>query len=257
MIIKKNELISVIMPAYNAEKTLSQAIESVLKQSYKYLELIIVDDCSNDQTLLLARKYEKQDKRVHVLSNQTNRGVSFTRHKAVKEATGKWLAFLDSDDVWMSDKIEKQIALQRKRNAKLTFTGSAFMNSEGDRINSQLHVPAEICYRQLLKQNLISNSSVLVNKAAYQKHEIIGDSMHEDFACWLKMLRDGETAYGIDEPLIIYRLSPNSKSGNKLKAAKMNWNTYRGIGLGIMTAGYYMIWYAVNGVKKYSNLKNV
>ena len=250
-----DELISVIMPAYNAQETLACAVDSVLSQTYKKLELIIVDDCSKDDTLRIAQDYALADRRIKVLHNAQNSGASRTRHNAVEAASGKWIAFLDSDDAWVSDKLEKQVILQKKKNATLVFTGSAFMNAEGDPLDWTLHVPAEIRYRRLLKQNLISNSSVLVLKESYQKNEILGSNMHEDFACWLNLLRSGEVAYGIDEPLLIYRLSPNSKSGNKIKAMKMNWNAYRRAGLTPFEAAYYMCWYAVNGLIKYSHLR--
>lgn len=250
-----NELISVIMPAYNAERTLAKAVDSVLSQTYQNIELIIVNDCSKDNTYKLMCAYADKDCRVKLINNEMNSGVSVTRHKAIEAARGKWIAFLDSDDAWRTDKLEKQMQLQKSKGCKLIFTGSTFMDASGAPIDSILHAPQEICYKKLLKQNLISNSSVLVEKACYKKYEAMGDEMHEDFACWLKMLRSGIIAYGIDEPLLIYRLSTNSKSGNKLKAAQMNWNTYRAVGLNVFTASYYMIWYTINGVMKYSNLR--
>ena len=116
-------------------------------------------------------------------------------------------------------------------------------------------MPEEIGYRKLLKQNLVSNSSVLVKAELYREHMTIGDNMHEDFACWLKILRLGEKAYGIDEPLLIYRLSTNSKTGNKWKSAKMNWKTYRAIGLNIPESAYYMLWYTAKGLLKYRHFR--
>lgn len=248
-------MISIIMPAYNAEKTLEYAVRSVLVQTYKDFELIIINDCSKDRTPVLIQDLMREDSRIRTINNDKNSGVSLTRHRGVETANGEWLAFLDSDDAWMPDKLEKQVALQRKSGANLLFTGSSFINADGKRINAILHAPERIGYRKLLKQNLISNSSVMVRKALYQKHESLGDNMHEDFTCWLKALRSGETAYGIDEPLLIYRLSPTSKSGNKVKAARMNWNTYRAIGLNVFQAAYYEAWYVVNGLLKYRKLK--
>lgn len=252
-----NELISVIMPAYNAEKTLGQAVKSVLDQTYPFFELIVINDCSLDRTASLAKQYALMDSRVRVLENGVNSGASRTRHKGVEAARGRWLAFLDSDDAWARDKLEKQIAVQKERQAKLVYTGSAFMNADGVPLNWILHVPVQIGYRKLLRQNLISNSSVLILKDCYLRFEALGDGMHEDFACWLRLLRSGETAYGIDEPLLIYRLSPSSKSGNKLRAAMMNWNSYRAVGMSALVASYYMVWYAINGLLKYAHLREV
>lgn len=124
------ELISIIMAAYNAEKTIEQAIESVLNQTYSNFELLVVNDCSEDQTVSLVRRIAEKDRRVRLISNKKNSGVSFTRKHGLKEATGKWIAILDSDDAWAPEKLEKQIALQKKTNADLLFTGSAFMDSD-------------------------------------------------------------------------------------------------------------------------------
>ena len=140
-------------------------------------------------------------------------------------------------------------------NADLLFTGSAFMDLDGQPIDWYLHAPAEVTYRQLLKQNVLSNSSALVRKELYAKHYAIGDGMHEDFAIWLSILKEGKKAYGVDEPLLIYRIAKSSKSGNKVKAAKMNWNTYRYVGLNPLEAFYYECWYMVKGLLKYKNLK--
>ena len=246
-------LISVIMAAYNAEKTIERAIRSVLSQSYQNFELIVVNDCSTDRTAALVEAF--QDERIRLINHPVNRGVSKTRHRGVKEAKGEWIAILDSDDVWMREKLEKQVLLQNKTNAEILFTASAFMDKDGKQLNWILHAPAEIGYRKLLKQNLVSNSSVLIRKKLFQQNEVMGDCMHEDFACWLSVLKSGRKAYGVDEPLLIYRLSDESKSGNKMKAAKMNWNTYRAIGLNVWEAGYYMVWYTVNGMMKYRNLR--
>lgn len=248
-------LISIIMAAYNAEKTIEKAMKSVLMQTYSNWELIVINDCSIDNTFSMAQCFALQDQRVRVLENQVNSGVSRTRHYGVVQARGEWIAFLDSDDAWTKDKLEKQVRLQKEKNAELVFTGSNFMDADGNDINWMLHAPEEIGYRKLLKQNLVSNSSVLIRKELFLQNETIGDEMHEDFACWLRVLREGRTAYGVDEPLLIYRLSRDSKSGNKLKAAKMNWNTYRAVGLNRVESFYYMVWYTVNGILKYKNLK--
>ena len=249
------DLISIIMPAYNAEKTLSQAVCSVLDQTYQNYELIIVDDCSTDGTTALAQSFCDRDPRIRLLQNEANSGASKTRHYGVDQARGRWLAFLDSDDVWAAEKLEKQMTLQKHSGADLVFTGSAFMDSESTPKDWTLHVPETISYRKLLKQNLISNSSVLVRKDRYLECECLCNGLHEDFVCWPRLLRSGAQVRGIDEPLLIYRLSPSSKSGNKLNAAKMNWRAYRAAGLNIPTAAYYMVFYAVNSLLKYRHLK--
>lgn len=247
-------LISIIMAAYNAERTIEVAINSVINQTYRNWELIVVNDCSKDSTLDIISAFAIQDSRIRIVNNDVNYGASQTRHNGLMKAKGEWVAILDSDDMWTSNKLEKQIGLQLKTGAEILFTGSAFMNDRGERLNWVLHVPDKIGYKKLLKQNLISNSSVLVKAELFKRYEAIGEDMHEDFACWLKILRTGRVAYGIDEPLLIYRLAKESKSSNKIRATIMNWNTYRFIGMNIFQSIYYQIGYAFNGIRKYINI---
>ena len=255
MLHKEFGLVSVIMAAYNAEKTIEQAINSALSQTYTNFELLVVNDCSKDRTAELVKGIAATDGRVRLISNVKNSGVSYTRKHGLEEANGSWIAILDSDDAWAPEKLEKQIELQNRTNADLLFTGSAFMDADGHPIDWYLHAPAEVTYRQLLKQNVLSNSSALVRKELYARHYAVGDGMHEDFAIWLNILKEGKKAYGVDEPLLIYRIAKSSKSGNKIKAAKMNWNTYRYVGLNPIEAAYYEGWYMVRNVIKYMNLK--
>ena len=251
--VNSSELVSIIMPAYNAEKTLAQAIQSALSQTYENFELLIIDDCSTDSTGQLARSFH--DSRIRVLTNEKNSGACRTRHNGVAQARGQWLAFLDSDDIWQPDKLEKQLALQKQQNADLVFTGSSFISQDGIPKDWTLHVPETISYRKLLKQNVISNSSVLVRRQYFLDCECLCNGLHEDFVCWMRILKGGALACGIDEPLLIYRLSPHSKSGNKLKAAKMNWRAYRAAGLSVPYAAYNMVFYTVNSLRKYRHLK--
>jgi teichuronic acid biosynthesis glycosyltransferase TuaG len=252
---QNKDLISIIMPAYHAEKTLTMAVESVISQTYPNWELIIIDDASGDRTWEIANTFAQRDSRIRLLRNEGNCGVSETRVRGLQAAQGQWIALLDSDDAWKPDKLQKQLTLASQTGAQLVFTGSAFMRSDGSNINWVLQVPQTISYRKLLKQNLISNSSVLVRKDCYQRHQFIGDDLHEDFVCWLGFLRAGGIARGINEPLLIYRVSSNSKSGNKLRSAAMTWRSYRTVGLHILAAAYYMVWYTLSGLMKHRHLK--
>lgn len=247
-------MISIIMAAYNAEKVIGSAIKSVLRQTYTDFELIVAEDGSTDKTAAVVEQMAQGDSRIRLLRNGENRGVSYTRKYAAEMACGNWIAILDSDDIWQPEKLEKQINLQQQTNADLIYTGSAFMNAQGDRLDWEMHVPETVNYKKLLKQNIISNSSALVRRELYLKYYASEDGMHEDFALWLSMLKDGKQARGIDEPLLVYRLSKNSKSGNKIKAAKMNWKTYRYVSLNPLTAAYYEMCYVLNGIRKYAKL---
>lgn len=131
-------LVSIIMAAYNAEKTIELAIESVLNQTYSNFELLVINDCSKDGTAKLVEAFSAKDNRVRLISNEKNSGVSFTRKHGLEESNGSWIAILDSDDAWAPDKLEKQIKLQKRTNADLLFTGSAFMDPDGQPIDLML-----------------------------------------------------------------------------------------------------------------------
>ncbi len=248
-------LISVIMAAYNAEKTVGFAVDSVLKQTYENFELLVINDCSTDSTEKIVKEYAAKDARVKLITNPENLGVSLTRLEGLKQAKGDWIAILDSDDAWMPEKLEKQITLQKRLNADVVFTAVTYIASDGKSLNWVLNVPESVNYKKLLKQNIITNSSAITKKDLFEQYYAIGDDMHEDFAIWLNILKAGYKAYAIDEPLTIYRVSVNSKSGNKFKSAVMNWKTYRYMKMNIFSSAYYMCWYTVNGILKYRNLK--
>ena len=249
-------LISVVMPAYNCEKYIGQAVDSVIAQTYSNWELLILDDRSGDGTPRVIENLREKDTRIRTFQNETNLGAGNTRNRGVELARGKWIAFLDSDDMWAADKLEKQLELLAQEDkAVLLYTGSGFVDESGKPLDFVLRVPRRIDRKRLLRQNLVSCSSVLVRREYMLRHPFPAQSdMHEDFAVWLQILREEEYAYAVDEPLLIYRLSPASKSGNKLKAARMNWHTYRRSGLSFFRSLYYMGWYTVNGIRKYRQL---
>ena len=253
-----SELVSVIMPAYNSARTLEDAASSVLEQTYENIELLIADDDSSDDTSEICQALASKDSRVHVITNTSNQGALKTRLKAIREAKGEWIAFLDSDDLWKPDKLSKQLALRDDTGCDLVYTGSSFIDENGRPFEWIMHVPERIEYRQLLRQNIISNSSVLMSKEAFLKFAPeSGDAhdMHEDFACWLGMLKAGCEARGIDEPLLIYRFSSSSVTGNKLDSAKMRMNTYKYVGLGFFSRLCCQMCYSVNGIRKYRHLR--
>lgn len=252
----REPLISIIMPAYNCEKYITQAVKSVIEQTYQNWELLIINDASNDSTPNIINALAKMDLRIFTYNNEENKGVSETRNRGVSLAKGAWIAFLDSDDMWMKKKLEKQVEfLKNNETAELIFTGSAFMNEENHRAEYVLHVPQKVGFRELLKQNVISCSSVLIKKEHLLTYKMPSDKLHEDYTVWLRTLKKGKAAYGLDEPLLIYRISSNSKSGNKLKAAKMQFRVYRFVGLNVCLASYYMVWYAVRNIKKYRRIQ--
>ena len=251
--IKSNPLISVIMPAYNSERYIKKAVESVLFQTYTNWELLIIDDASSDGTYKILS--EISDDRIRIFRNETNQGVAYSRNLGAKKASGEWLAFLDSDDMWEFDKLELQLIFATERNeGKLFFTGSAFMNETGEQINYILHVPTKISMNEILKQNLISCSSVIVDKETFLNNPMPEcPGMHEDFASWISILKHEKYAYGLDRPLLIYRIQSDSKSGDKVSAARMQWRTYRKAGINTFRSISNMFYYSINGITKHKS----
>ena len=222
-------LVSIIMPAYNSEKFIRQAVDSILGQTFTNYELIVVEDCSTDKTLDILNEYSSENSRITLIRNEKNSGVSYSRNRAISIATGEYIAFLDSDDMWDNQKLEKQVNYVKSNpNADFVFTGSAFIDENDKPLNHILHVPDKISFNDLLKQNIISCSSVFIKRSIIQDIKMPNDKMHEDFATWLTILKNQKYAYGIDEPLLIYRLSSNSKSSNKIKAAHIQMHILYG-----------------------------
>ena len=244
-------VISVVMPANNAAKFISAAIESVLSQTYADFELIVIDDCSKDQTYSIAKSYAQRDSRIVLLQNRQNFGVSATRNYGVNTARGEWVAFLDSDDMWRNDKLEKQLALLREYpDAKISYTASSFIDCDGRPYNYIMPAESKMTYHMLLRKNLLSCSSVMVRRDVISRVGMADDRMHEDYSAWLLILRETPYAYGVNEPLLIYRLSQNSKSSSRLKSARMIYHSYRYVGYGFVFSYYLMLRYSVHSISK-------
>ncbi|WP_353097075.1 glycosyltransferase [Tissierella praeacuta] len=247
---------SIIMPAYNAERYIEESIKSILYQTCTDWELIIIDDCSNDQTPNICKSYTEHSENILYFRNPSNKGVAESRNRGVSLAQGEWIAYIDSDDCWHPQKLELQLRLAAEKQARFIFTGSSFINENSVSLEYCLPVPLEIFYKELLKQNIISCSSVLIHKELMLRYPMEnGSEMHEDFAVWLKILQNEKiSAYGIDQPLLIYRISSTSKSGNKIKAGIMTYRVYRHIGVSIIPACYYWICYFFRSLNKYKHL---
>ena len=232
-------IVSVIMPAYNAEKYIDKAIESVLNQTDISLELIIIDDGSTDQTLSIVEKY-KTYPNITILQNETNLGVATTRNKGIAIANGKYIAFLDTDDWWTADKLKKQVELIEEKQCVLTYTARELFDDQGLPTGNVIPVHEEISYEELVKHNIINCSSVLMATEVAREFYMEHDDSHEDYLMWLKVLKKYKFAYGINEPLLKYRLSLQGKSRNKLKSAKMTYKVHRYLGTNPIKAFFYM-----------------
>lgn len=218
-------LVSVVMPAYNSEKVLAKSIESVVAQTYADWELLIIDDCSRDATAEIARLFAEMDSRIRVIRLELNRGAAHARNCGIKEARGRYVAFLDSDDQWLPEKLSIQMEFLSNRGEALCF--SAYrrfgLNSHREKL---VRAPERVSYDDLLGGNVIGCLTVLIDRSR------VGDFRmpairHEDYAAWLSILRQGHIAWGIQEELARYHLSESSLSGNKLRAAVWTWRIYR------------------------------
>ena len=241
--------VSVIIPAYNCKNTLKKAIDSALIQDVS-LEVIVLNDCSEEDLDPVMKEYEK-DERVIYVKNPANLGVAATRNRGISIAKGEYIAFLDSDDWWLPGKLLHQLKRMEKDNTVISSTGRQLRSFDGEDMGKYIPVQEFVTYKDLLKHNSINCSSVVVKKAVIKEFPMEHDECHEDYITWLLILRKYGRGSGIDKPYLQYRMSKDSKSGNKLKSAKMTFQVYRHMGYGMVKSCLCFCSYALNGVKKY------
>lgn len=244
------EKISVVIPAYNSAETIEAAVDSALSQSVP-VEVIIIDDCSDDNLEQVLERY-KADGRVTVFVNPENIGVAASRNRGVGLASGEYVAFLDSDDMWEPDKLERQLERLKETGAVLCSTARELINEDGSRTGRVIEVPEKVTYKLLLRGNVINCSSVLIRREIALEFPMGDDDIHEDYICWLRILKKYGSSVAINKPLLLYRQMRNSKSGSKLTSARMTFQVYRKMGFGFLKSCGYFICYAVNGILKYA-----
>lgn len=248
---KNKELVSIIVPVYNAEKFIDETINTVLNQSYQDFELILVNDCSKDDSIKLIKKYK--DKRIKLLNNESNSGAATSRNNGIKEAKGKYICFLDADDLWDDKKLEKQVKFMQEKDCEFSFTGYEFADSNGIPNGKKVYIPERIKYKQALKNTTIWTSTVMFNMEKLTKEDIFMPNVRrgQDTATWWKVLKKIECAYGLNEILSFYRRSDETLSSNKLVALKRTWNLYRNVEkLNLFYSIYNFIFYCINAVKR-------
>ncbi len=244
-------LVSVIMPSYNSAKYIGEAVDSVLNQTYKNWELIIIDDCSTDSSLNVLEKYN--DNRIRVLKNKENNGAAVTRNKGLEVANGRYVAFLDCDDVWHRDKLWLSLKFMVENEYIFVCTDYTVVKEDNDFVTEYVPKKDSYRYKNILKHNCIGCSTVVLDR------DFLGDVLmpvnapkREDFACWLKILRHGRRAYVLHRSLTIYRRRDSSVSSRKAKMAKYQWNVYRKVErLSFIKSLYYLAHWAIKGVFKY------
>ncbi|MCT4614491.1 MAG: glycosyltransferase [Marinifilaceae bacterium] len=246
-----NNLISIITPSYNSAQFINQTIDSVITQSYTNWEMIIVDDSSSDKSREIISLYQKKDARIKSIFLKENVGAAEARNKALEIAKGNYIAFLDSDDLWKSNKLMKQIEFMAKNQYAFTYTAYDIINEAGQFRNKIISVPKMINYNQYLKNTIIGCLTVVIDKNQVGDFRMPNIRSSHDMALWLLIMKRGFIAHGLNENLASYRIVSTSNTSNKLKAAKEVWKVYREVEqLSVLKSLYSFIFYGYNAILK-------
>lgn len=222
------DMVSIVVPVYNAERFLPETIGLVQKQTYRDWELIFVDDCSSDNGAAIVRQYAKDDTRIRLIQQEVNAGAARSRNLGISQANGRYLCFLDADDIWTSQKLEKELAYMKEKKAAFVFTGYEFADAKGEGLGKIVHVPETISYEQALKNTTIFTSTVMIDRDKIADTDIYMPQIaSEDTATWWHILKKYQIGYGLDENLVRYRRTEGTLSSNKLVAIQRIWGLYR------------------------------
>ena len=239
-------LVSIITPAYNCANYIGTTIESVLSQTYSYWEMIIVDDCSSDNTEEVVLRYASKDSRIKYKKLEVNSGAAVARNVAMSMATGQYIAFLDSDDVWLPDKLSTQIQFMQENDYKFTCTDYEQIDETGRRLGKIIHCRKKADYNRVLLDCPIGNSTVMYDVTQMGKFEVPNIRKRNDDALWLKMLKSEKFIYGLNQVLVQYRVRHDSISANKFQLIKYHWVLYRKIEhLNIIRSIFYILHWGV------------
>jgi len=222
-----NNLVSVITPSYNSSKFIDECVNSVISQSYSNWELLIVDDCSDDSSKELLLDLERRDERIQVIFLDNNIGAANARNVAILKAKGKYIAFLDSDDSWDSQKLYKQISFMIKNEIAFSYTSYQSISENGLDIIRVINAPYKMSYNNYLKNTIIGCLTVVIDKEKVGDFEMPSIRSSHDMALWLLIMKRGFDAYGLNENLANYRIVSTSNSSSKLDAAIDVWRVYR------------------------------
>ncbi len=244
-----NEIkVSIVVPVHNAARCIEDTIQSVRSQTIQDWELILVDDCSTDCSVEIMERYVCEN--VQIIRLKKGVGAAGARNKGLQAAQGRYLAYIDADDLWSPDKLERQLAFMDEQDCAFSFTGYEFADEHGVGVEKIVHVPAKMNYRKALKNTTIFTSTVMFDLNKIQKNLLTMPNVaSEDTATWWKILKKGYIAYGFDEALTLYRRSSGTLSSNKLTAIKRIWNLYRNVEkLSVIRSTYCFCFYAVRAV---------
>jgi teichuronic acid biosynthesis glycosyltransferase TuaG len=245
-----DELISIIVPVYNAQDFIAKTIEFVQAQTYEKWELILVDDGSTDKSVEIINNKSQTDSRVRLIRQEINGGAAKARNRGIDESRGRYICFLDSDDIWERGKLSRELEFMKSQNAGFVFTGYEFADEEGNGLGKIVKVPDKLTYSQALKNTTIFTSTVMIDRKLIPDEDIYMPYIaSEDTATWWNILRGGRVAYGLNENLVKYRRSSNTLSSNKMVAVKRIWDLYRKHEhMGIIKSLYCMLFWAFRAV---------
>lgn len=252
MTIPADSLVSIITPSYNAARFIDQTVDSVLQQTYPDWELLIVDDCSRDHTREILARLAGRDARIRPVFQEKNGGPAAARNAGLSRAQGRYIAFLDADDLWLPRKLERQLAFMQAQDAALSYTGYRRIREDGSGPGRLIQVPPGMNYRQLLKNTAIATSTVIVDRSKSGPFEMV-QTYYDDYALWLMLLKRKITACGLQEDLMRYRVVRKSVSRHKINSARWVWRTYRQIEhLSLPDAAWCFMNYVWNAYSKYA-----
>ena len=248
---RKEELVSIIMPAYNCGDFIGTTLDSVINQSYKNWEVIVVDDCSTDNTAEIIQEYiRRKDSRIKYHKLGENSGAAVARNKAIDLATGKYMAFLDSDDVWFPEKLTKQINFMEENNYGFTCTSYTKIDEQGNYLNRTIVAKPKSDYDGVLK-TCPGNSTVIYNAEKLGKFKIPDIKKRNDYVMWLQIIKKEKYLYGIEEPLGSHRIRIGAISSNKKSLVGYHWKVYREIEkLSLLKSSYLIVYWVVATVFK-------
>lgn len=248
----KEDLVSIIVPVYKAEKFLKDTIKTVEEQTYTNWELIFVNDCSPDNSVEIIENVIKENNKIKLIQLEENSGAAIARNAGINAAEGRYIAFLDADDLWNKEKLEKQVKFMKENNYAFSFTGYEFADENGVGNGKVVNVPKTINYKQALKNTTISTITVMFDINILEKELIkMPNIKSEDTATWWKILKKGYIAYGLNENLSYYRRTVGTLSSNKIEAIKRIWYLYRKQEkLNVIYTFYNFCFYAINAVRR-------
>jgi len=245
-------MISIITPSYNSKPFIKMCIDSVLAQTYKNWEMIIVDDVSQDNSNEIIKEYIKNDSRIQLIKLDVNSGAAIARNRAIKEAKGRYIAFLDSDDYWHEEKLAKQLEFMHAKQIALSFTSYYRVDEDTGEVIDQQKSVEKVEYKMLLRQNIMGCLTVMYDTQVLGKVYMPEILRRQDYALWLKILKQIPFACGVPDVLAYYRVRNSSISSNKIIASKYHWKVLREIEkLSLAKAIYYFGWYTYKSILKY------